>query len=91
MKLDHNIYLVEKNKMMNGIQYKYLFPNGLGASLIRHEGSYGYDKGLWEIAPLGKDGEFIGQSVFEWYDDVKGHLTAKESKSILLTIYNHNP
>jgi hypothetical protein len=88
MKLDHNIYLVEKNKMHGGIQYKYLFPNGLGASLVRHEGSYGYDKGLWEIAALGRDYDFIGMSVLQWNDDVKGYLTAKESKSILNQIYN---
>ena len=55
MKLDHNIYLVEKHEMHGGVQYKYLFPNGFGASLIKHEGSYGFDKGLWEIAPLGKE------------------------------------
>ena len=91
MKLDHNIYLVEKHEMHGGVQYKYLFPNGFGASLIKHEGSYGFDKGLWEIAPLGKEDEFIGMSVFGWYDDVKGHLTAKESKSVLNEIYDLDP
>ena len=91
MKLDHNIYLVEKYEMHGGVQYKYLFPNGFGASLIKHEGSYGFDKGLWEIAPLGKEDEFIGMSVLGWYDDVKGHLTAKESKSVLNEIYDLDP
>lgn len=88
MKLDHNIYLVEKNNMMGGVQYKYLFPNGFGASLIKHEGSYGFDKGLWELAALGKEDEFIGMSHFGWNDDVKGYLSAKESKSLLQEIYN---
>ena len=77
--------------MHGGIQYKYLFPNGLGASLVRHKGSYGSDKGLWEIAALGQDDSFIGMSVLQWNDDVKGYLTAKESKSILNQIYDLEP
>ena len=50
-------YLLEQNEMLNGIQKKYLFDNGYGASVIRHDGSYGVKEGLWELAVLGLDGE----------------------------------
>tara|TARA_B100000780_G_scaffold230857_1_gene170626 strand:+ start:2660 stop:2944 length:285 start_codon:yes stop_codon:yes gene_type:complete len=50
-------FLLEQNEMLNGIQKKYLFDNGYGASVIRHDGSYGVKEGLWELAVLGLDGE----------------------------------
>ena len=52
-----NEYLIEQNEMLNGIQKKYLFDNGYGSSVIRHDGSYGVKEGLWELAVLGLDGE----------------------------------
>jgi hypothetical protein len=77
------IHLKETRQVKGGVQKIYKFPNGYGASVIKHEGSYGYDLDKWEIAPLGQDDEFIGQSVFEWYDDVKGHLNDPEVDRIL--------
>lgn len=79
----NSIHLVEKREVHGGIQKIYKFPNGYGASVIKHKGSYGYDLDKWEIAPLGVDGEFIGQSVLEWYDDVKGHLNDPQVDNIL--------
>lgn len=82
------IHLVETRQVHGGIQKIYKFPNGLGASVIKHEGSYGYDLDKWEIAPLGADGEFIGQSQLEWYDDVRGHLNDPQVDDILRHIAN---
>ena len=38
--------------MMGGVQYLFFFVNGRGASVIRHRGSYGGKRGLWELAVL---------------------------------------
>ena len=81
-----NEYLIETNKIMGGIQKVYQFPNGYGASVIKHKGSYGYQKGLWEVAPLDENKEFIGMSYLDWNDDVKGHLNDPEVDRILRRI-----
>ena len=81
-----NEYIIETNKMMGGIQKLYQFENGLGASVIRHKGSYGYHKGLWEVAPLDENKEFIGMSYLDWSDDVQGHLNDPEVDRILRQI-----
>jgi hypothetical protein len=83
----NTIYLKETKKVMDGVQKLYSFPNGYGASVIRHKGSYGGDKGLWEIAPWRDDNnEFIGQNGLGWNDDVKGHLNDPEVDQILRQI-----
>lgn len=46
-----------------GEHYIYRFPNGFGASVIRHEGSYGFEEGLYELG------------VTEWFSDADWHLT----------------
>ena len=55
MNMIQSKYRVETSPMNGGVQHTYKFPNGYGASVIRHEGSYGYSQGLWELAVL--DGE----------------------------------
>ncbi len=78
-----NEFLVETNKMHGGIQKVYKFENGYGASVVRHEGSYGYADGKWEIAPWDSDKEFIGMTYLDWSDDVKGYLNDPEVDRIL--------
>ena len=81
------IYLKEVKKEKDKIQKIYSFPNGYGASVIKGKGTYGGDKGLWEIAPWTNDtNEFIGQSVLECGDDVRGHLHDPDVHAILGTI-----
>lgn len=71
----------------------YRFPNGFGASVIRFWGSYGYDKGLWELAVI-KFTSKEGEEVLEWdirydtplTDDVLGHLTWDEVETTLQKI-----
>ena len=80
------IYLKETVKDENKIQKIYTFPNGYGASVIKGEHTYGGPK-LWEIAPWTNDtNEFIGQSMFNWEDDVKGYLQDPDVHAILGTI-----
>ena len=80
------IHLVETRELHGGIQKIYKFPNGYGASVVKHEGSYGYNLDKWEIAPLGERNEFIGISVLGWHDDVRGHLNDPQVDRILKQI-----
>ena len=70
-----NEYLTETNKVNGGIQKVYKFPNGYGASVIKHKGSYGYSKGLWELAVL-NEGELCYDT--EITNDVIGYLNDPE-------------
>ena len=74
-------YCYETNDVYGGIQKLYQFDNHMGASVIRHDGSYGSDQGLWELAVLNEAGE-INYST-EITNDVIGHLTwAKVSETL---------
>ena len=52
-------YFVGKQPKNGGIQYKFKFPNGYGASVIKSPYSYGGILDLWELAVIlwNKDGE----------------------------------
>ena len=67
-------YRTELNEHYGGIQKRYKFPNGWGASVICHRGSYGGYRGLWELAV-----ELHGIIVYDTAicADVIGHLTTK--------------
>jgi hypothetical protein len=69
---------------MDGIQKLYKFPNGYGASVVKHKGSYGYAQGLWELAVL-----FNGELCYdtEITSDVIGHLNDPEVDNILGQIF----
>ena len=75
-----NEFLIETNKHMDGVQKVYQFPNGYGASVIKHKGSYGYKKGLWELAVL-NEGELCYDTDIS--NDVIGHLNDPEVDNIL--------
>ena len=59
------------------VQHIIELDNGLKVSAIRGDHTYG-GPDLWEIAPMETDGEFIGQSMMDWNDDVLGHLSLTE-------------
>jgi hypothetical protein len=80
-----NEYLIETNKHMDGIQKVYKFPNGYGASVVKHQGSYGYAQGLWELAVLDADGDICYGT--EVTSDVIGHLNDPEVDNILGQIF----
>ncbi len=77
-------YLKSTHDFNGGIQKIYEFPNGYGASVVKHKGSYGYLNGLWELAVLDADGSLCYTT--EITDDVIGHLNDPEVDAILRRI-----
>ena len=77
-------YLVETNDYNGGVHKVYSFDNSYGASVIRHEGSYGFLDGLWELAVLNSEGELDYSTPIT--NDVLGRLTWKEVSSNLREI-----
>ena len=69
-------YLAETNEVYGGIQRIYHFPNGYGASVIRHKGSYGFKDGLWELAVLDSTGTLCYDTSVT--NDVIGYLSDEE-------------
>ena len=74
------MFLKATNKVHDGVQYEYTFPNGYGASVIKHSYSYGGKDGKWELAVL-KDDELCYDTSIT--NDVLGHLTTGEVNVIL--------
>ena len=68
----------------NGVQAKIKFDNGYGASIVRTPTTYGGDKGLYELAVLGKDGRLNYDTPITF--DVIGYLTPKEVTDFLIQI-----
>lgn len=64
-----------------GRQKLYFFKNGYGASVVKHAGSYGGKKGLWELAVLDSSGSLVYDT--EITDDVIGHLNDPEVDQLL--------
>ena len=69
-----------------GIYQEYKFPNGYGASVIKHRYSYGGKDGLWEVAVLDSEGNICYDTPIT--SDVLGHLNDPEVDSVLTNIYN---
>lgn len=66
----------------SGIQARYVFPNGYGVSVIRGLGSYGNERGLYELAVC------VGPNQHLCYDtpitdDVLGYLTEDDVTRLL--------
>lgn len=65
-------HLSETNYVNNGVQHVYKFDNGYGASVVKHDFSYGGKNGLWEIAVLNEGDLCYTSGITE---DVIGHLS----------------
>ena len=68
----------------DGYVYRVTYPNGYGASIIKHRASYGHDDDLWELAVL-KDGELCYDTGIT--GDVLGYLTEAEVIGICRDIF----
>lgn len=83
------------NRPINGgIQYMVVFPNGYGASIVKHSFSYGGSRGLWELAVIGDVKGEIFKEDFSFSlkydtgitDDVLGYLSENDVNDYLLKI-----
>jgi hypothetical protein len=69
----------------NGVQCRIQFDNGYGASIVRHNFSYGGREGLYELAVLGEGGKLhYDNSVAN--GDVRGYLNETEVTELLKQI-----
>ena len=62
-----------KYDIHNGVGYIYEFENGYGASVIKHDYSYGGKPGMYEIAVLDSKGDFCYTT--DITDDVVGYAS----------------
>ena len=60
-----------KYNIHNGVGYVYEFENGYGASVVKHDVSYGGKMGLYEIAVLDSKGDLCYDTPIT--DDVVGY------------------
>ena len=69
-------YLIDSNVYCNGYAYTFKFKNGYGASVIKHDYSYGGSLDLFELAVLNEYDKITYDT--EITDDVIGDLTNEE-------------
>ena len=77
----------EKKKIHDGDQWVFKYDNGYGASIVQHSGSYGNDKGLYEIAVLDSHGELcystpITDDVIGYANEIKLYETLNRIKTL---------
>lgn len=67
---------------LNGIISRIQFDNGFGASVVKHQYSYGGDRGLYELAVLDSNGELhYDNSVAN--GDVIGYLRPEDVTDVM--------
>lgn len=71
---------------VNGIKSRIHFDNGYGASVVKHEYSYGGKENLYELAVL-YDGDIHYDNPVA-NGDVRGYLTENEVTNLLIEIQN---
>jgi len=76
-------YLKDTSYVNNRVQHVYAFPNGYGASVVKHDFSYGGKNGLWELAVLNGEDLCYTSGITE---DVIGHLSWTKVEAVLRDI-----
>ena len=69
---------------LDGVVSRIFFDNGYGASVVKHQYSYGGDRGLYELAVLDKDGQLCYTTAIT--NDVIGYLTEEDVEELLIKI-----
>jgi len=70
-----------KGAVYGGIISRIIFDNGYGASVVKHEFSYGGKDGLYELAVLNKDGELCYDTSVT--NDVIGYLRPEDVTDVM--------
>jgi hypothetical protein len=69
---------------MGGVMSRIIFENGYGASVVRHEYSYGGKDGLYELAVLDSNGELTYATPVT--NDVIGYLRPEDVTDVFAKI-----
>jgi hypothetical protein len=86
MKTFKDLEFIEmKDLFYNGVQCRIQFDNGYGASIVRHNYSYGSKEGLYELAVLDDNGKLHYDNPVA-NGDVRGYLNESEVTELLKQI-----
>jgi len=72
------------DNFLNGIKSSLHFENGYGVSVVKHKYSYGYGKGLYEMAIMDKDNDIVYDTPIT--DDVLGYLTEDDVSNYMIKV-----
>jgi|TARA_B110000196_G_C21121882_1_gene653656 hypothetical protein len=78
---------ISKTHGPNATQAWVKMENGYEASIVKHGGSYGNEKGLYEMGIFGPKGSM--SDPLGWDDTVKGHLTPEGVEIELKKLDSH--
>ena len=84
MKTFKDLEFVEHPSHIGGVQARITFDNGYGASVVRHEYSYGGKDGLYELAVLDSNGELTYATPVT--NDVIGYLRPEDVTDVFAKI-----
>ena len=71
----------KKHDDLGGVVSRITFDNGYGASVVKHQYSYGGNDGLYELAVLDKDGELCYDTPIT--NDVIGYLREQDVSDVM--------
>ena len=83
MKTFNDLEFKELDSFYEGIQARMVFENGYGASVVRHNFSYGGKDGLYELAVIKGDNLCYSTPITT---DVEGYLSEDEVSELLKQI-----
>ena len=70
---------------LDGVISRIMFENGFGASVVKHQYSYGGDRGLYELAVLDSNGELHYDNPVA-NGDVVGYLRPEDVTDVMIKI-----
>jgi hypothetical protein len=71
----------KQHRELNGVVARITFDNGYGASVVKHEFSYGGKDGLYELAVLDSNGDLTYDTPIT--DDVIGYLREQDVTEVM--------